>query len=1565
MKKLPHILVLLLLTLSGLQVQAQYVVSFELETKLAYASANVTLNGKSWNMDDALIGNLAGDAKNGAKSARVRNTGSMTMQVDMPNGISTVSLYHGGYSSESGNWLLEASTDGGASWTAYASPSQTASGALQLVSFTLNIPGSVRVRLRKTSGGSNRINFDDITISDYVSTTTPPVVTTPTVTAIQQDGARLGANVTAGGNSVITARGIVWSTTTNPALGLPGVTQVTVPDSTGIFDTAVTGLPSGTQIFFRGFATNATGTGYTGNSSFYTLSAAPSGAATNLTATAISNHDIKLDWTAVPGAAGYVILQKMYTAPATFPSNATRYVEGTPLGDADIVDTILSGSVQTATYSGLISGTVYQYAVIPYNYNGTNIETYHYYTQPVVPIAFDTTLGVGPSAISDLVGIQYSEAPTIASIENDTLNADTNGTQVWKLALRDGGASLSDGDDMPTAISRLVVKKGTLNSAGSWLNTIQYAALFDDSSSFKMADAQLYADSMVFTGLNFVAQDNNQKTASLRISLRKTNIHDNDTLQFTIKRNGIVTPGLNNSSQIPALDIRSDSTRNKITVAATQLIITQQPGTTARLNTVLSPAPKLELQDANGNKDLDYAAPLSVYSSKAGLLQLPTVENASNGIVIFDSVVFTSIAQGTILKVKTPGIDTVYTNPINVYASTQSDISTTAGFVYTDSIPYVYFQEAVSLTPSNSVEVYSFTLRDGGVAANDPDVLPTVLSSLGFNLQGSDYIRRIALFQGSTKLMDTTISGSWFLLNNLHITTPDNDSITITIRASFNSRYAHSQQIGFTVQQAIADTSSGSLFTFANAGGAVSSVIGGHNLLKYTPVFVTAPVTQNTSVCKGTSTVLTATKRAGTTLRWYTSASAQTATFTDDSLQLIQPLTTTSYFVEADSAGWTSSRVEVKAAVVTVTAPQVPSTIICRNTPATLQATSVNTVKWYRSFLSEDVLQTGATLVTGNIGHDSIFYVQADSASCKSDRIALNVQVRHVSKPTTNTDTTICRNTTIALSATSLNGALVKWYAQYNASTPVFTGSTFNTGAIQHDSVFYVEADSTGCASERTAVNIEVQQVNAPQLTEDSMTICSGNSTEFTAINTGTINWYDALNATSPLSSGNTFTSPALTTNTTYYVEAIANTCASARIPAYVHTKTTPVPPPVTSATACNGSAAVLTTNVASSAIHWYDAPANGNLLFSGNTYITPALNTNTDFYAEAELDGCYSPRVAFPATVKSIPAQPTTANAILCSGKAIKLGAFASQGSIQWYTNSADSVAFASGDSITTPVLQQTTIYYAATALNGCVSVKKAATLTVNPTPDASFTVNDANQCLHNNQFVFANAQHIPGTRYAWNFGDTTTMTLANPVKTYTHTGTFTVKLKTLSNKGCASETQQMVSVSSPAVDFTFAATGSTVQFTTNLTNIASYKWMFTPQDSATDASPAFTFGASGTYSVSLTITDNNGCVATITKQVQVIRTGIAQQLAATYHLTVFPNPVKDAVNLKYTLNQPSDVSFVLYDLTGSTLYEWHETQSAGTKEQHIGLTPFASKGYLLKASINGQYQVIKLVSQ
>lgn len=143
-----------------------YFEDFENASKQAYAGATVNFADGDWYFDDALIGTLSGDAKNGNQSVRMRNSAKITMNFDLPEGASSISLEYAKYNRDrQTSFAVFYSTDGGSSWTQAGNEVLVKKSNLQTATFSLNATGNVRLEIRKTDGGSDRLNIDDINVT--------------------------------------------------------------------------------------------------------------------------------------------------------------------------------------------------------------------------------------------------------------------------------------------------------------------------------------------------------------------------------------------------------------------------------------------------------------------------------------------------------------------------------------------------------------------------------------------------------------------------------------------------------------------------------------------------------------------------------------------------------------------------------------------------------------------------------------------------------------------------------------------------------------------------------------------------------------------------------------------------------------------------------------------------------------------------------------------------------------------------------------------------------------------------------------------------------------------------------------------------------------------------------------------------------------------------------------------------------------------------------------------------------------------------------------------------------
>ncbi|MFD2518315.1 DNA/RNA non-specific endonuclease [Salinimicrobium flavum] len=151
--------------------------NFEDAFKNSYAGGEVTFPDGTWYFEDALLGTLSSDTKNGSQSVRIRNNGKITMNFDLPDGADNLNLSYAKFGKDrNSSFSLYYSTDGGVTWTQSGSEITVNNKNLQSATFPINHGGNVRFEIRKTDGSSERLNIDDIWVESYSGATPGPLV---------------------------------------------------------------------------------------------------------------------------------------------------------------------------------------------------------------------------------------------------------------------------------------------------------------------------------------------------------------------------------------------------------------------------------------------------------------------------------------------------------------------------------------------------------------------------------------------------------------------------------------------------------------------------------------------------------------------------------------------------------------------------------------------------------------------------------------------------------------------------------------------------------------------------------------------------------------------------------------------------------------------------------------------------------------------------------------------------------------------------------------------------------------------------------------------------------------------------------------------------------------------------------------------------------------------------------------------------------------------------------------------------------------------------------------------
>ena len=162
-----------------------YICSFEDGTKAGYASADVTLSNKVWNLTGILIGTDPLDLKIGSKAARLKydpSDGEETMTVQSPllaNGVGTVSFWYGPYGAHGTEAPVLAfeinSALGATGWIEVGAVAAGAVSNLTYYSADVYVSEPIYVRIRAKSGTTGRsANFDNLTITPYSAPVVAP-----------------------------------------------------------------------------------------------------------------------------------------------------------------------------------------------------------------------------------------------------------------------------------------------------------------------------------------------------------------------------------------------------------------------------------------------------------------------------------------------------------------------------------------------------------------------------------------------------------------------------------------------------------------------------------------------------------------------------------------------------------------------------------------------------------------------------------------------------------------------------------------------------------------------------------------------------------------------------------------------------------------------------------------------------------------------------------------------------------------------------------------------------------------------------------------------------------------------------------------------------------------------------------------------------------------------------------------------------------------------------------------------------------------------------------------------
>ncbi len=404
-----------------------------------------------------------------------------------------------------------------------------------------------------------------------------------------------------------------------------------------------------------------------------------------------------------------------------------------------------------------------------------------------------------------------------------------------------------------------------------------------------------------------------------------------------------------------------------------------------------------------------------------------------------------------------------------------------------------------------------------------------------------------------------------------------------------------------------------------------------------------APTTSTASFCGSASVTLSAFNSPGT-YQWYSGSSGANAISGATNPNYTTPTisSSTTYFVTS-IIGNCESTTRTPAVAAPIGPPTVTGTTRCGANNVTLLAfgSPTGVQRWYTAPSGGSPIHT-TPIYTTYLATTTTFYVSSVLGACESARTPVTANIlTSLSAPTVTSNSPICSGQTLQLTGPS-GGTQVtySWSGPSSFSSTLQSPSRTNATTAMAGT-YTLTLSAPGCTSANGTTTVTVNTApTVPTGVTGTTTICSGSSTTITATGgTGTgYRWYSAPTSGTLLASTAAFTTPTLTSNTTYHVARTNGSCESATRLAVTVT-VNPIPSAPTAGSnspVCAGSAINLTASTISGATYSWTGP-NSFTSTTQNPIITSATAAMAGTYSvTATVSGCVSSAGTVLVTVVS-----------------------------------------------------------------------------------------------------------------------------------------------------------------------------------------------------------------------------------------------------------------------------------------------------------------------------------------
>lgn len=516
------------------------------------------------------------------------------------------------------------------------------------------------------------------------------------------------------------------------------------------------------------------------------------------------------------------------------------------------------------------------------------------------------------------------------------------------------------------------------------------------------------------------------------------------------------------------------------------------------------------------------------------------------------------------------------------------------------------------------------------------------------------------------------------------------------------------------------------------------------------------------------------------------------------------------------------------------------------------------------------------------------------------------------------------------------------------AGSPLLTGASFTDALINtpwftattYRGAFDGTNNWTSCWAEWDSQN---QPYNAAINNAFAVTATAQGSTTFCAGGSVTLDAGSFPGASYLWSNGATTQTTTVTTSGSYSVTVTkSNGCVATSNAITVTVNANPTAPTISASgpiTFCNGGNVTLTSSQ-TSGIMWSNSATSSSInVTSSGTYDVTYTDGN----------GCSSTSAATTVTVNPNPPAPTiSANGptSFCTGDSVMLTSSQSSGNT-WMPGSQTTSSINVDSSGTYSVTY--------TDGNGCTATSNATTVSVSSAPAPTVNITGSTSLCPGETVTLTSST---ADSYLWSNGATTQSI------TVSAAGTYFVSVTNADpcNGTGASSSVTVTALSAPTASFTWnVPVINQYSFTNTSTGATIYDWDFGDFSGSSAQNPTHIYASSGTYTVTLIVTNANGCNDTTTSVINFV-SGV-EEPTPLVGMTIYPNPANEVINLALNLNANSDVAVVAYDMTGKVLINENNNLAAGTTNLQYDVTDWSNGIYFFQVTTDGTTNTIRVV--